>query len=365
MRIEAAAALVNGHFVPGCVDVEDGLVRAVGMAEPVGSDLIVPGFVDLQVNGFAGVDFSSTDGDGYKHAEEAMLATGVTAYQPTLITAPPEELLASLDEVPNSDPRRPRIIGVHLEGPFLSPKRVGAHSPDAIREPDLELLGKLLAGGRVTQMTLAPELPGALDIVAELVARGITASCGHSDATAAEAHLAFDRGATAVTHLFNAMRPVSQRDPGIAMAALARPDVSVQLIVDNHHLAPDLVRVAHNAATDRFSLVTDAISAATMGDGEFTLGGTTRVQAFGGVARHEGGGLAGSTLTMIEAVRNLHRLGISLERAVTAATEAPARIAGRPDLGRIAPGMPADLVVMNDRLEIDRVMIAGGELVAD
>lgn len=365
MKLDVSAALVGGQLVPGGVEIEDGLVRAIGVGEPSGSDIAIPGFVDLQVNGFAGVDFSDTDRDGYRIAEEAMLATGVTAYQPTLITAPPDELLASLAEVPESRPDGPRVIGAHLEGPFLSPKRAGAHSPSVIREPDPELLDRLLQTGRVTQMTLAPELPGATRIVEKLVSRGITASCGHTDATAAEANHAFDSGARVVTHLFNAMRPVTQRDPGIAMAALARPDVFVQLIVDNHHLASELVIVAFKAAAGRFSLVTDAISAATMGDGDFTLGGTSHVAVADGVARNQSGGLAGSTLTMIEAVRNLHALGVSFEEAVGAATEVPARICRRPDLGRIEPGLSADLVVVDDRLEITRVMIGGGDLVAD
>ena len=211
-------------------------------------------------------------------------------------------------------------------------------------------------------MTLAPELPGAFELVDELVARGVTVSAGHTDATAAEAHLGFDRGITTVTHLFNAMRPSTSRDPSIGFAALAREDVLVQMIVDLHHVAPDTVKVAWNAAAGRLALVTDAAPAAGMGDGEFVLGGR-RIEAEDGVVRGPEGQLAGSTLTMIEAVRNLHGLGVKLEAALGAASEVPARVAGRPDLGRLAPGAPADVVVLDDRLEIRQVLVDGRERV--
>ena len=252
----------------------------------------------------------------------------------------------------------PRVLGAHLEGPFISPKRLGAHDAGAARAPDLALLRRLLDAGPVSQMTLAPELPGALALVDELVARGVTVSCGHSDATAAEAHLAFDRGAHTVTHLFNAMRRAVPRDPGIAMAALSRPDVAVQAIVDGHHLAKETVLVAWRAAAGRFALVTDAMAAARMGDGRFSLG-ASEVRAENGVVRQDDGTLAGSTLTMIDAVRNLHGLGVELEHALAAASEVPARIAGRDDLGRLRVGAPADLVVLDDRLDVRRVLVDG------
>jgi N-acetylglucosamine-6-phosphate deacetylase len=212
-------------------------------------------------------------------------------------------------------------------------------------------------------VTLAPELHGALQLVDELLARRVTVACGHTEATAAEAHLAFDRGARTVTHLFNAMRATTPRDPGIALAALSRADVTVQVIVDGHHLAADTVIVARRAAAGRFALVTDAVAAAAAGDGEFLLG-TVPVRAVGGVVRGADGMLAGSALTMIDAVRNLHSLGASLEEALTAASSVPARIAGRADLGRLAPGARADVVVLDDRVEIRQVLVDGDVRVA-
>jgi N-acetylglucosamine-6-phosphate deacetylase len=361
VRLGVEAALVDGQLVRGDVEIVAGVVTAVGL-EGAGAGVAAPGFVDLQVNGFAGVDLAGADGAGYRHVGDALLETGTTAYQPTFISAPEDELVAALRGVPEGD-AGVRILGAHLEGPFLSPERHGVHDPATFAAPDDALLERLLAAGAVRQMTLAPELPGALGLIDTLVGRGVTVSAGHTDATAAEAHLAFDRGVTTVTHLFNAMRRSTPRDPGIALAALARPDVAVQLIVDGHHVAPDTVLVAWRAAAGRLALVTDAVAAAGMGDGDFSLSGTA-VSAAAGVVRGPAGQLAGSALTMIDAVRNLHALGASLEEALAAASSVPARIAGRPDLGRLAPGSPADVVILDDRLEIQRVLVDGGVRVA-
>jgi N-acetylglucosamine-6-phosphate deacetylase len=288
-----------------------------------------------------------------------MLETGVTSFQPTFITAQEADLVAALREVPDD----PRVVGVHLEGPFLSPARLGAHPAEARRDPDPALLERLLDAGPVSYMTIAPELPGALELVDLLQARRIVVSCGHSNATAGEAHAAFDRGARTVTHLFNAMRPLGHRDPGIAGAALARDDVVVQAIVDGVHLAPETVRLVWRAAAGRLALVTDAIAAAGNGDGGYRLSGV-EVTVRDGVARRDDGVLAGSILTMIEAVRNLHDLGVPLVQAVEAASRVPARVIGRDDLGTIRPGARADVVVLDDRLEVSRVLLSGRERTA-
>jgi N-acetylglucosamine-6-phosphate deacetylase len=356
-----AAALVDGALVPGDVSVLDGTIEAVGLSGG-GTGIAAPGFVDLQVNGFAGVDLMATDHGGYVRVGEALLATGTTAFQPTFVTAPEEALLDALRAMP-TDGIGPRVLGAHVEGPFLSPRRAGVHDPRYLSAPDLGLLRRLLDAAPVAQVTLAPELPGANELIDELVQRGVTVSAGHTDATAAEAHLAFDRGVRTVTHLFNAMRHSTPRDPGIAVAALARPDVTVQVIVDLHHVAADTVTVAWQAASGRFALVTDAAPAAGMGDGEFMLGGRP-VRAADGVVRGPEGQLAGSALTMIEGVRNLQRLGVPFVDALRAASEVPARIARRGDLGRLIPGAPADVVVLDDRTEVVRVLVDGGERVA-
>ena len=361
MRLGVEAALVDGLLVRGDVEIADGRIAGYGLASPNGRGIAAPGFVDLQVNGFAGIDFLRADADGYRRAGDALLESGVTAYLPTFITAPEEQLLAALRGVPaGSD--GPRILGVHLEGPFLSALRLGIHPEAARRDPDEDLLERLLTAGPVRLVTLAPELRGADTLVQVLLRHEIAVSCGHSDATADEANAAFDAGVRTVTHLFNAMRPFRQRDPGIAGAALARDDVVVQIILDGVHLAPETAKVVWRAAAGRVALVTDATAGAGLTDGSYRLG-DLEIEIREGVARGLTGALAGSTLTMIEAVRNLHGLGASLEDAVGAATEVPARVLRLPAVGRLAVGLPADVVVLTDELEVERVLVDGRDRV--
>jgi N-acetylglucosamine-6-phosphate deacetylase len=357
MRLGVQAALVGELLVTGDVEIVDGRVSGVGLSSPNGRGIAVPGFVDVQVNGFGGVDFLETDGDGYSRAGEALLETGVTSFLPTLITAPEEDLLAALAEVPAA-PVGPRILGVHLEGPFLAARRLGTHRADGRRDPDAAMLERLLAAGPVRMMTLAPELPGGLELIDDLVARGVTVSCGHSDATADQATAAFDRGARMVTHLFNAMRPFNHREPGIVGAALVRDDVFVEIILDGIHLAPATAALVWRAAAGRVALITDAVAAASGNGGAYSLGSVELLVQDGAVRAPEGM-LAGSLLTMIQAVRNLHALGASLEDALSAASAVPARALGLQDIGRLGVGLPADVVVLDDNLEIESVFVGG------
>jgi len=357
MRLGVECALVDGELVQGDVEVADGRISAVGVNGHPGKGIAAPGFVDLQVNGFAGVDFYSADSGGYARAGEALLRTGVTAYQPTIITSSEEELEAALGEVPPNG-AAPHVLGAHLEGPFLSPERLGTHPAGDRRDPDVALLERLLAAGPVAHVTLAPELPGALELVDVLRARGVTVACGHSNATAEQARAGFARGARTVTHIFNAMRPFEAREPGLAGAALASGDVVVQIILDGVHLADDTARLVWRAAAGRVALVTDAVSGAGVGDGRYRLG-TVDVEIENGVVRRADSVLAGSTVTMIDAVRNLVELGAPLAGALAAASEVPARVAGRSDVGRLEPGAIADVVVLDDSLEIKRVLAAG------
>jgi N-acetylglucosamine-6-phosphate deacetylase len=317
----------------------------------------VPGFVDLQVNGFSGVDFLAADADGYRQAGEALLETGVTAYLPTFITAPEEQLVDALRALPPGGDG-PRILGAHLEGPFLSALRLGIHPAAARRNPDVDLLERLLDAGPVRLVTLAPELPGASAVIERLLRREVAVSLGHSDATAEQAEAAFELGVRSVTHLFNAMRPFHHRDPGIIGAALARPDVVIQIILDWVHVAPVTAAMVWQAAQGRVALVTDAVSGAGLDGGTYRLGDVD-VEIRDGVARGATGALAGSTLTLIDAVRNLHSLGVPFEDAVGAATEVPARVLRLPGSGRLAVGLPADVVVLTDELEIERVLVEG------
>jgi N-acetylglucosamine-6-phosphate deacetylase len=353
------AALVRGTLVAGDIDVEDGRVVAVGLAGCPRGRIAVPGFVDLQVNGYGGVDFLSASTDDYRRAGEALLLAGVTAYQPTFITSAEATTIEAMRAVPSDT--GPHILGAHLEGPFLSPDRPGTHPLEHLRAPDVALLDRLLDAGNVTQMTLAPELPGADALVERLRERGIAVSAGHTNATAAEAHHAFDLGVGGVTHVFNAMRPFRSRDPGIAGAALTRAGVVIAMVVDGHHLADETVRLVWACAAGRAALVTDAMAAAGAGGngGTFQLGDVEVAVEDGAAPKRGDGTLAGTVLTMIDAVRNLHALGVPFEEAVGAAAEVPARFLGREDVGVLEPGAPADVVVLDDRLEIQAVLCAG------
>ena len=356
MRLGVASALVGGELVAGDVSVADGRIEGVGLAG-AGTGIAVPGFVDVQVNGFAGIDFLAASPADYATATEALAATGVTSFLPTFITAPPEAYREALRALAAT----PRPVGAHLEGPFLSPDWPGAHPPEHLRTPDLALVDELRALGPVTTMTLAPELPGALDLISALVERGIVVHIGHTDADAATAHAAFDRGARALTHIHNAHRRFASRDPGPAGVALTRPDVTVTAIVDGVHLAPETAGSAWLAARERFCLVTDAIAAAGQREGTFRMG-EREIHVAGGASRLSNGTLAGSVVTMDRAIRELVALGASLPEAVAAATTAPARLLGRDDLGALAPGARADVVVLDDDLHVRRTLVGGVQI---
>jgi N-acetylglucosamine-6-phosphate deacetylase len=365
VRLGVKAALAGGELIDGDVDIEDGIVSRLGVS-PAGSEgIAVPGFVDVHINGVAGVDFLTADPDGYRRAGEALAQSGVVAYQPTFVSSDEgayDEPLRTADaaRAEGTAGGLPLVLGVHLEGPFLSPEWPGAHLPEHLRLPDLALADRLLRTGPVTTVTLAPELPGALELIDWLVARDVVVSCGHSDADAAQAHAAFDRGARAITHVHNAHRRWRARDPGLGGVALVRPDVTVQAIVDGVHLAPETAFGAFLTSRERFCLVTDAIEAAMLDAGQYELGGRP-VRLRDGAVRLPDGTLAGSVLTMDEAVRNLVASGAEWTEAVRAASTAPARLLRRDDLGRLEPGVPAHLTVLDDGLRVLRTLVSGRE----
>jgi N-acetylglucosamine-6-phosphate deacetylase len=363
MRLGVGAALVGGELVEGDVTIGDGAVADVGVRPAGRGGTAVPGFVDLHINGVAGIDFLTTDVAGYGHAATALARTGVVAFQPTFVSSRVDAYTDPLEvagEVAADHAGLPLVTGVHLEGPFLSPLWPGAHDPVHLRTPEPGLAARLVNAGPVRTITLAPELPGGLDLTAQLAGAGLVVSCGHSDADAAIAHAAFERGARAITHIHNAHRRWKPRDPGLGGVALVRPDVTVQAIVDGVHLAAESAYAVFLATGRRFCLVTDAIEAAMRDARESELGGRP-VQIRDGAVRLPDGTLAGSVLTMDEAVRNLVASGASLADAVHAASEAPARLLGRADLGALRPGAPAHLTVLDERLRVVRTLVGGVE----
>jgi N-acetylglucosamine-6-phosphate deacetylase len=361
-RLGVAAAVVDGQVVRGDVGIDEGVITAVGLAPASHPGTAVPGFVDLQVNGFGGVDFLATDVAGYRAAGEVLLSTGVTAFQPTLVSAPVPTLLDAIDVAAKAQQEvRPRIIGVHLEGPFLAPQWKGAHDERWIIAADLEIAEQLCSTGLVTTMTIAPERPGGMRLLSWLVAHGVLVSVGHSDADAAEAHAAYDAGARSVTHLHNAQRRFQARDPGVSAVAMTRADVTVELIPDFVHLARETVLLAWRAARGRLAVVTDAIAAAPTAVGEFRLGDRTIIVGED-AARLPDGTLAGSVLSMDKAVRNLVQIGVPFTEAIQAATSIPARLIGHEDLATLRPGTRADIAVLDDTLLPMRTLLAGEEV---
>ena len=350
MRLGVEAALVDGELVRGDVEIDGGIVQRVALGG-AGRGTAIPPFVDLQVNGHGGIDVLH-EPERVDEVGQALSRLGVLEWQPTLVSAPAERTVDALAAM-----RGARIAGVHLEGPFLAPEYAGAHPPDALREPDVALLRSFLDAGPVSMVTLAPELPGALDLVDECVARGVRVSLGHTGATAAEAAAAFARGAASVTHVFNAMRPFHHREPGIAGLALVHP-VTVMLIADGVHLADDVVSLVFAAAGERAVVVSDAIAAAGLGDGDFPLGETV-VRVRGGVCRRADGGLAGSAVALPDALPRLVASGLDVATAVRALSGAPARLIGVHDRVRLSAGHPANLVVIDDGLRVTRVLRDG------
>jgi N-acetylglucosamine-6-phosphate deacetylase len=357
-----SAALVDGELLSGDVRLEGDRVVEVGLPAAAGGRIAVPGLVDLQVNGFAGVDLMAADTDEMRALAHALPRHGVTAFLPTLITAAATDTDRALDRLGEAfatyDGAGARCLGVHLEGPYLSPRRLGTHPKEHRRDPDPAELDAWRQRGDVVAVTIAPELPGALDLVESLAADGVLVSLGHSDATAHEAGLGFDAGARTVTHLFNAMSPLNHREPGLPGAALARPDIVVQLVLDGHHLAPEVVRVVWAAARGRVVLVTDATAAAGRPDGRYELAGVD-LDVTDGAVRNNDGTLAGSALTLPAAIANAVALGIDTVEALRAVTSAPAALVGRDDIGVLRPGSRADVVVLGDDLGLEQTYVGG------
>ena len=414
--IPATAGPLAGPAVavltPGYVDVTGGVITEVGQGSPprrpslaLAHGVLVPGLVDLQINGYFGVSFQDAGADRWAAVSRRLPETGTTAYLPTLITAPLPGLAAAarsaaaiIDGLP---PGGARVLGLHLEGPFLAPSRRGAHQADAIIPPSPDAVTMLMeaAGPALAVVTLAPETPGGLDAVARLAAAGVRVSVGHSDATAAQVSAAAQAGARMVTHLYNAQSPLRHREPGVVGQALTDPRLTSGLIADLRHVSAAACLIAFATAPGRIFLVTDAVASAGQPPGRrHRLGGEP-------VEMHDApplglagpppgapagpgpnpdadpapgpalpdvvpapvradGTLAGSALRLDQAVANLVAIGVPLPTAVTAATRVPADLIGCPWLGRLAPGAAADLVWLGDDLRTRATWIAGRQVFA-
>ena len=355
----------DGIVADVAVVVESGRIAEVGAAERpdvrLPDGILAPGLIDLQVNGCFGIDFADAAVDGWNLAARRLAETGVTAFLPTLITAPLEELVAGLRRSAAVDGHGARVLGVHVEGPFLAPSRRGAHDADLFCDPTPERIDALLEPGTLALLTLAPERAGALEAVERLAGAGVVVSVGHSDATADVVMAAADAGARMVTHLFNAQRGIHHREPGVAGAGLADGRLVCGLILDGHHVADTVAFIAFAAAAGRIALVTDAIAALGMPPGMYELGGEPVIVRDGEPPRRPDGTIAGACLRLDDAVARAVSLGVHPGDAIEAASRVPADVLGRDDLGRIAPGAPADLVWLGPDFRARATWI-GGEL---
>jgi N-acetylglucosamine-6-phosphate deacetylase len=364
----------SGVLEPGFVRIAGGQIAEVGDGPAPGrpdleltSGVLAPGLVDLQVNGYFGVELMAADPAGWAAVAAGLPSTGCTAFLPTFVTAPVPRLAAALRRAAGFagvlPPSGARVLGVHLEGPFISPARRGAHNPDWIIPASPATVAELLAAGQglVRLVTLAPEVDGGMAAIGQLTAARVLVSVGHSDATAAQVAAAAGAGARMVTHLYDAQRPLRHRDPGVVGQALADHRLTSGLIADLHHVSAVACAVAFAAAPGRICLVTDAAACAGQPPGEYLLGGERIVLLPGAGAppRRPDGTLAGSALRMDVAVANMVSSGLDLPAVVAAATRIPADLIGRPELGQLAPGAAADLVWLDDELRTAATWIEG------
>jgi N-acetylglucosamine-6-phosphate deacetylase len=371
--LTAGTVLTGSNLLrPGWIEVSEGLVVGVGEGAPdrapdrdLGNVTVVPGFVDTHVHGGGGADFSAAAHDETAKAVALHRGHGTTALVASLVTAAPGDLLRQVGALA-VDVRAGHLDGIHLEGPWLSTRRCGAHQPSLMRDPDPAEIDRILqaAGGAVRMVTIAPEREGAIAAIRQLTDAGVVAAVGHTEASFDQTRAAIEAGARVGTHLFNAMRPIDRREPGPVIALLDDPRVTVELITDGVHVDPAIYRhVTRAAGPDRVSLITDAMAATGMADGVYHLG-PLAVDVVEGVARVAGTDtIAGSTATMDVVFRyavthgGLDRDGALLS-AVRQASINPARALGLPASG-LVPGAPADLVVLGAQLDVWGVLRRG------
>lgn len=375
MLICNAKTLFDGKFVNDlCVRVAGGHIAELGAGlEPKQDEqvldakgaMLAPGFVDIHIHGYGGMD-TMNGKEAMRHMAKGLVRHGVTGFLPTTMAAAIDDTRASLraaHELMDERPDGARVLGCHLEGPFLNTAKKGAQPPQFIIEPTMDNYLKIAGGleDAVKLMTIAPEVPGALELIRAL--SGKTAlSAGHTDANVDQMEQAVEAGITQVTHLFNGMNPLNHRAPGVPGAALSDARIRVQIIADLLHLHRAVLKLSYLAkGQDGCLLITDAMEATGMPDGQYMLG-ANHVTVKNREARLADGTIAGSTLTLDRAVRNMVKVvGVPPEQAIHMASTAPANAIGEPMRGRIALDAHADLVLLDDEFEV-LATIVGGEL---
>ena len=364
-------AMPDGSLLRGRLDFTD-RITSIEPASGVGDDYILPGFIDLQVNGSHGIDVMTAPVDALHTLAGHLAREGTTAWMPTAVTAPIEKIArvhkSITDAMKNSSPDfsadHAAILGMHLEGPFISPLRLGAH-PHLNLEPRGEPFDTVLGMDSLRLITLAPELPGAIDAIKHLTARGVIVSIGHTDATLDEANAGIAAGARMFTHLFNAMRPLNHRDPGVIAAALAPSRALAAIIPDGVHVHPSILDLAYRArGKDGMLLVTDKVVFAGTANSPGANVGRAPAMIRDGAVRLADGTLAGSIISMLDGVRLIvEKTSATIGDAAVMASTNPAILLGASDRGRLRVDTRADLIVLSPALELKSVFIAGHEIV--
>jgi len=369
LKLSGLIAQPDGSLVRGRVTFSD-RIDGLEPASDAGDDYVLPGFVDLQVNGSQGIDVMNATADALANLSRHLAREGTTAWMPTAVTAPLEKIdkvhesiaIAFENSSRDDSADAATILGMHLEGPFISPHRLGAH-PALNLDPRGDAFDRVIAMRALRLITLAPELVGALDAIRRLTARGVVVSIGHTNATLDQANAGIDAGARMFTHLFNAMRPLNHRDPGVIAAALAPSAAVAGIIADAVHVHPSILRLAFAArGRDGVILVTDKVALAQTSGSEKNFG-RARATIRDGAARLYDGTLAGSIISMLDGVRVMvEKADVGIGDAALMAATNPANLVGANDRGRIQVGARPDLILLSPALELKAVFIAGREI---
>lgn len=325
--------------------------------------LIVPGMIDVHIHGAISHDMMDGTIESIQAVSRKCLQTGCTGFLVTSVTASTEMLERIIDTTKKviGHEQGAKILGIHLEGPYLNIEKKGMQSPKYIRTPDLKEMKKLVerADGLIKMVTIAPELPGALEVIDYLISQNIIVAAGHTNVTYEEGMMAFEHGVSHITHCCNAMPTIHHRNPGITVAALEKEGISIQAIVDDIHLHPGMVRLMHKLKkSEQIVLITDALQAMGTGDGIYHFGGR-EVTVQDGVARLSDGTLASSTVTMNRSLEIAQKMGLRLSDAIIMSSETPARILRIENRGKIAEGYTADFSILNNQYEVESVYIDG------
>ena len=352
------------------VEIRNGVISRVAPGRPAwskgaldaGGRMLMPGFVDVHCHGRNNFDVCDGSAEGFAAIAVNKLAEGVTTLLPTTLTLPENELADALRAVAAYDGRGCKVPGVHLEGPFINPKCVGAQNPAFVRKADIAEIDRLNAIFPVRKVTFAVECSGGAELVEELLSRGITPSCTHSAATAEEFSAGYERGLRNLSHFCNQMTPLHHRNVGLVGSGLLYDEVNVELICDKLHISPDMIRLVFKVkGADHVMLISDAMRAAGMPEGEYTLGGLPVVVSSDGAARlKDNGALAGSTLKINTALANVREVTqLPLSELVKSSSLTAARSLGLPGIGRIEAGYAADLVLLEEDFSVFMTVVDG------